>query len=68
MTQQKFTTKSASLFLEAFIPTLDLTLADAELEKIVKNALYEKFIDGKSLCYFQNWKRNSFIIKFKYGK
>ena len=68
MTQKKFTIKSASAFLDAFIPTLDLTRSDADLQETVRRALYDQFIDSQALCNFQNWKRNSFIIKFKYNK
>ena len=67
-TKTKYTAKSASAFLDAFIPTLDLTLSDVELQDLTTQALYDQFIDSQSLCNFQNWKRNSFIIKFKYNK
>ena len=67
-TKRKFTAKSASAFLDAFVPTLDLALSDAELEDAVRQSLYDQFIDSQALCNFQNWKRNSFIVKFKYNK
>jgi hypothetical protein len=67
MTKQKFTTKLASDFLNSFIPTLDLTLSDSNLQSIVTEALYNKFNDGSALCNFQNSQRNKFIIKFKYN-
>ena len=67
-TKTKFTSKSASAFLDAFIPTLDLTLSNADLQDIATQALRDRFIDSQALCNFQNYKRNSFIIKFKYNK
>ena len=64
---KNYTKKSASEFLNSFVPTLDLQASDSDLQSQVRKALFSNFRETQGLVDFINWKANSFIVKFKYN-
>jgi hypothetical protein len=67
MKKQKFSKVKVSNFLNQFIPTLDLTQSDKDLQNVVRNEIYSNFEESQGLVDFINWKSNSYIVKFKYN-
>jgi hypothetical protein len=67
MNKQKYSKIKIGNFLDQFVPTLDLTKSDFELQNIVRKAIYDTFIESQGLVDFINWKMNSFIVKHKYN-
>lgn len=67
MKKQTFSKIKAGQFLDQYVPTLDLTLSDMELQDIVRQALYDQFTYGPGVVYFINWKQNGYIVKWKYN-
>ena len=64
---KNFTKKSASEFLNSFVPSLDLQSSDKDLQSQVRSALFGNFRETQGLVDFINWKANGFIVKFKYN-